>query len=181
MFNLGSASSYVSLESISRQTTTSRLLFQILVLQLFYYLSALVLFAVTCVLLGYHFSWHWLFLWNMVSLENSLGLTLIILWLLDTLLAVIFITFIIGRSKLAWDFAITIHLIHFFIVTILNGLPKNKYWWILQIISASIMVVMGTYTTRWIELRDTFFDGLSQQELGQVANPDTELSDLGQS
>lgn len=117
----------------------------------------------------------------MVSLENSLGLTLIILWLLDTLLAVIFITFIIGRSKLAWDFAITIHLIHFLIVTILNGLPKNIYWWILQIISASIMVVMGTYTTRWIELRDTFFDGLSQQELGQVANPDTELSDLGQS
>lgn len=151
-------------------TSAPKLFIQIIILQFFYYVTAFVTFFLTAQLLGYGFSIHWMFSWSTVSFENSLGLTLIILWLLDSLICVVFITFVIGRSKLAWDFAITIHLLNFMFVTFMEGFPRNIYWWLLQIISASIMVVLGTYTTRWIELRDTFFDGLVDVELGQTGN-----------
>ncbi|OXT10960.1 hypothetical protein B9K06_26340, partial [Bacillus sp. OG2] len=80
------------------------------------------------------------------------------LWLLNALFSVILITFIIGRSKLVWDFALTIHFINLVIVWFTSGFPKNIYWWLLQCVSLILMMILGIYTTRWIELRDTFFD-----------------------
>lgn len=168
MNNLRTAASYVSLTSPNGQSTTLKLTVQILVLQLFYYIMGCVLLSITSALLGYDYSFGWLFNWAQVSLENSLGLTLFILWLLDSLFCVVFITFVIGRSKLAWDFAITIHMLNLIVVTLVNGFPQNKYWWLLQVTSSLLMVVLGTYTTRWRELRDTFFEGLADQELGQA-------------
>ncbi|VEU22601.1 DEKNAAC103712 [Brettanomyces naardenensis] len=74
---------------------------------------------------------------------------------------------VIGRSKLAWDFAVTVHVINLFCAWMYEGFPKNLSWWALQVMSSLIMVSLGTYTTRWKELRDTFFDGLIDAELGQ--------------
>lgn len=168
MINLRTAASYISLESPNGQNSTSKLSVQILVLQVFYYVTGAILISITAALLGYDYSLGWTFSWSLISLENSLGLTLFVIWLLDSLFCVVFITFIIGRSKLAWDFAITIHVFNLIIVSLINGFPYNKYWWLLQITSSLLMVVLGTYTTRWRELRDTFFEGLADQELGQA-------------
>lgn len=181
MVSLKAAAAYVSLQSPSGQTTSSSLAVQILVLQVFYYATGMVLISITAALLGYDYSLGWAFNWDLVSLENSLGLTLFVVWLLDALFCVVFITFIIGRSKLAWDFAITVHLLNLVVVTLANGVPFNKYWWLLQITSALVMVVLGTYTTRWRELRDTFFEGLADQELGQARPTPSADSQLQQS
>lgn len=88
------------------------------------------------------------------------------LWLLNTLFSVILITFFIGRSKLVWDFALTIHFINFLVVSFASGFPKSVYWWLLQLVSVSVMMILGTYMARWIELRDTFFDQAEDIELG---------------
>ncbi|KAH3682727.1 hypothetical protein WICPIJ_006305, partial [Wickerhamomyces pijperi] len=103
-----------------------------------------------------------------VSLENTLGLTLAALWLLDALMSVIFITIIIGRSKLAWDYALTVHVVNLLLVWLNSGFPKSIYWWLLQVASCGIMVTLGTWTTRWKELRETFFEGIADTELGQI-------------
>ncbi|CCH43142.1 putative membrane protein [Wickerhamomyces ciferrii] len=145
----------------------SKITIQILILQFFYYIIATIFSFSIAWILGLDFSLDWVFNWNSVSLDNTLGLTMIGLWLFDSLLCVIFMTVIVGRSKLAWDFALTIHLINLIIVWIYSGsFPGNLVWWIVQILSCIILVSLGTWSTRWKELRETFFEGLVDPELG---------------
>jgi len=162
-------------------THPSRLFFQIVVLQCFYYLTAIVLFFGVGWLNGYDFKFDWVFLWEMVTSDNALGLTLFCLWLFDSLLCVLFVTIIVGRSKLAWDFAITVHIVNLLVVWIYTSkFPISILWWCLQILSGVLLVVLSTYLTRWKELRTTFFENmLDQQELGQVRHETSiEMSNL---
>lgn len=75
---------------------------------------------------------------------------------------------VIGRSKLAWDFAVTVHAINLFCCWMYEGFPKSFSWWLLQVTSVLLMVGLGTYTTRWKELRDTFFDDLIDPEMADT-------------
>ena len=154
-------------------STPSKLLVQIILLQCFYYLSALVIFYLVASLNGYDFKIDWVFSWELVSSENALGLILFVLWLFDSLLCVLFVTVIVGRSKLAWDFAVTVHIINLIVVWLYTEkFPMSILWWCLQILSGVLLVTLSTYSTRWKELRTTFFDNmLDQQELGEVRHP----------
>ncbi|CUM55150.1 unnamed protein product [Debaryomyces fabryi] len=151
-------------------TNPSKLLFQIVILQSFYYITALVIFYLISSLNGYDFKIDWIFLWELISLDNAMGLILFALWLFDSLLCVLFVTIVVGRSKLAWDFAITIHIINLIVVWLYTGkFPTSTLWWCLQVLSAVLLVTLSTYLTRWKELRTTFFENmLDQQELGEV-------------
>ncbi|SMN18617.1 similar to Saccharomyces cerevisiae YJL004C SYS1 Integral membrane protein of the Golgi required for targeting of the Arf-like GTPase Arl3p to the Golgi [Maudiozyma saulgeensis] len=139
----------------------SKIALQIALLQLFYYTTASVLFFCWAKLSGQHIEMkNWLFTSKYIEFTNGYGLTLSLLWLLDSLICVIFLTVIVGRSKLAWDFAITIHAINLIVVWIYSGNLPSFPWFILQIFSSLILIFLGTYTTRWRELRDTFFEGM---------------------
>lgn len=164
-------------------TNPSKLLFQIVLLQSFYYITALVIFYLISSLNGYDFKIDWIFLWELIALDNAMGLILFALWLFDSLLCVLFVTIVVGRSKLAWDFAITIHIINLIVVWLYTGkFPTSTLWWCLQVLSAVLLVTLSTYLTRWKELRTTFFDNmLDQQELGEVDhsnNQDIEMLNL---
>lgn len=149
-----------------------KLLIQIIILQCFYYLTAIIIFYLVSLLNGYDFKFNWVFSWELISLDNAMGLTLFILWLFDSLLCVLFVTIIVGRSKLAWDFAITVHIINLIVVwTYTSKFPSSLLWWCLQILSGTLLVTLSTYSTRWQELRTTFFENmLDQQELGQMGS-----------
>lgn len=154
-------------------TNPSKLLFQIVLLQCFYYLTALVIFYLVSVLNGYDFEFAWVFLWELISSDNAMGLTLFALWLFDSFCCVAFVTIIVGRSKLAWDFAVTVHILNLAVVCLYTGkFPTAVLWWCLQVLSAVLLVTLLTYVTRWKELRTTFFDNmLDQQERGEVPQP----------
>ncbi|ANZ76991.1 BA75_03796T0 [Komagataella pastoris] len=149
-------------ESLSEgKFSPSRIFSQIVILQLVYYVIAFILFYFTASLAGFQFSLQWIFSWELVTSGNTLGWTLFFLWLFDSLLCVVFMMWIVGRSKLAWDFAITIHLINFLVCWLYSGkIPASVLWWFLQLLSSTILVSLGTWSTRWQELRDTFFEGL---------------------
>ncbi|KAK6455357.1 integral membrane protein S linking to the trans Golgi network-domain-containing protein [Scheffersomyces xylosifermentans] len=161
-------------------TNPSKLLFQIIILQCFYYLTALVIFYLVASLNGYDFKMDWIFSWELVSSDNAMGLILFAMWLFDSLLCVFFVTIIVGRSKLAWDFAVTVHIINLLVVWFYTGkFPTSVLWWCLQVLSAVLLVALSTYSTRWKELRTTFFDNmLDQQELGQVRHPEGSAIEL---
>lgn len=150
-----------------------KLSLQIIVLQCFYYLTAVVIFYLVSTLNGYDFQINWIFLWEIVSLDNAMGVIMFLMWLFDSLLCVFFVTIIVGRSKLAWDFAITVHVINLIVVWLYTGkFPTSTLWWCLQVLSTILLVTLSTYLTRWSELRTSFFDNmLDQQELGQVHHP----------
>ncbi|CAI5760432.1 unnamed protein product [Candida verbasci] len=139
----------------------SKLLIQIIILQLFYYLTAIIIFYLVAILNGYQFKLDWIFSWELIDSTNAMGLILFCLWLIDSLLCVLFVTIIVGRSKLAWDFAITVHIINLIISwTYTGSFPTSLLWWCLQIISGTILVLLSTYSTRWKELRTTFFNNM---------------------
>ncbi|WPK27550.1 hypothetical protein PUMCH_004943 [Australozyma saopauloensis] len=158
-----------------------RIFVQILLLQSFYYLSAFVLFYLVAQLNGYEFSISWVFSWELVEPDNTMGLMLFFLWLFDSLLCVLFVTIIVGRSKLAWDFALTVHIINLIVVNLYSGkFPTSVLWWCLQVLSGILLVTLSTYSTRWKELRTTFFDNmLDQQERGEVRSDEIEMKNIG--
>lgn len=145
--------------------SSSKILLQIIVLQIFYYLTACVLFYCWAKICGYEIQMtQWLFTWKFIDFSNSFGISLAALWLIDSLVCVFFLTVIVGRSKLAWDFAITIHAINLLIVWIHSGSFPSLAWFILQFFSTIILVFIGTWITRWRELKDTFFEGMVDNE-----------------
>lgn len=151
------------LSEIFKQDSLSpaKIALQIIILQIFYYTTASVLFYFWAKLMGHQVEIKkWLFTWEYINYTNTLGLSLSMLWLFDALICVIFLTVIVGRSKLAWDFAITIHAINLLIVLMNTHTFPSFSWFLLQILSSLILVFLGTWTTRWKELRDTFFEGL---------------------
>lgn len=90
-------------------------------------------------------------------------------------MCVLFVTIIVGRSKLAWDFAVTIHIINLIITWCYVGkFPTSMLWWMLQVVSAFLLVTLSTYSTRWKELRVTFFTNMLE-----TRQPETvELEDM---
>lgn len=160
----------------------TKLFFQIVVLQCFYYLSALVIFYLVASLNAYDFKMDWIFLWEIVTQDNAMGLTLFVMWLFDSLLCVLFVTIIVGRSKLAWDFAVTVHIVNLIVVWVYTArFPTSLLWWCLQVLSGVLLVSLSTYMTRWKELRTTFFDNmLDRQERGEVdhSNDPIEMNEM---
>lgn len=145
----------------------NKIALQIVLLQIFYYSTASVLFYCWAKLFGFELNVKsWLFSWEYINYDTTLGLSLSVLWLLDALICVIFLTVIVGRSKLAWDFAVTIHAINLIIVLMTTGQLPSFSWFVLQLLSSLILVFLSTWTTRWKELRDTFFEGLVDPTVG---------------
>lgn len=139
----------------------SKITLQIVLLQLFYYITASILFYGWAKLVGYKIEMkEWLFTAKYIEFTNGYGLSLSLLWLVDSLICVIFLTVIVGRSKLAWDFGLTIHAINLIVVCIYSGHLPSMSWFFLQFLSSLILIFLGTWTSRWRELKDTFFEGM---------------------
>lgn len=145
-------------------TNPTRLAVQILMIQLFYYFAALIMFYMVAQFNGYDFALDWVFSWTHVDFDEPQGILLFLIWLFDLLLCVLFLTLIVGRLKLAWDFALTVHIINLIVVWIYLGrFPTLLLWWSLQVLSGFLLVTLSTYSTRWKELRQTFFDDLLER------------------
>lgn len=73
---------------------------------------------------------------------------------------VLSLLFLVSRSKLIPDFAITLHFIHLVLTSLYSqSIPQNWLWWTLQLISAGMMTSLGVWTCQWRELRPISFGG----------------------
>lgn len=136
-----------------------RLFSQILLLQIVYYLIGGVIISFYYIVSGNPFSIYVIFSWEPVRMDTTIGWTLALLWLLDTFFSVLAMTIIVGRSKLALDFTLTLHGINIIVSWLVSGqFPASLLWWGVQGVSIILMVSLGTWTSQWRELRTTFFD-----------------------
>lgn len=136
-----------------------QLIQQILVMQGIYYFIGFCLILFTCIVSGDPFSLSTVFSWEPVRIDTTMGWTLFLLWLLDTFFSVLALTVVVGRSKMALDFTLTLHGIHLVVCWCVAGkFPASRLWWGLQVLSVLLMVLLGTWTTQWRELRATFFE-----------------------
>lgn len=80
--------------------------------------------------------------------------------LLLTFASVIFLLVLINRSKLIPDFALTLHFVNLFLTVIYTGsIPRNQFWWLLQICSAALMTFLGIWACQRRELAPISFGG----------------------
>ncbi|KAL6709541.1 hypothetical protein ACN47E_001476 [Coniothyrium glycines] len=136
----------------------TRILSQIVLLQLAYYGCAAVLIVFTALVAGKEVSVDLLFNWRSLRGDTTVGWTLGLVWVLNSLIEVIFILLLIARSKLVLDFALTVHFIHLIVTSFYtHAIPANLFWWALQVCSATIMTSLGVWVCQYRELRPINF------------------------
>lgn len=145
-----------------------RLFLQILALQAIYYTVGLILISFTLFVLGVPWALHYAFSWKEVRADTTLGWLLAFLWLLDAVFSVLALVIVVGRSKLATDFALTLHGINLIAVTAYSkSIPHSWLWWVLQAVSAGFTVCAGVWASQWRELRKTFFQDYELVDLAR--------------
>ncbi|KAH7394042.1 integral membrane protein S linking to the trans Golgi network-domain-containing protein [Phaeosphaeria sp. MPI-PUGE-AT-0046c] len=138
----------------------TRILTQIVLLQLAYYACAAVLIVFTAIVAGKEVSTDLLLNWRSLRGDTTVGWTLGLVWVLNSLICAIFILLLIARSKLVLDFALTVHFIHLVVTSLYShAIPANLLWWMLQICSATVMTSVGVWACQWRELKPINFGG----------------------
>ncbi|KAK5686286.1 hypothetical protein LTS10_002402 [Elasticomyces elasticus] len=142
-----------------------RIVTQIALLQLAYYVVAVVLIAfVMVVATGQRPEAKHFLDWRELRGDVTTGWTLGLCWMLDSLVTVIPILLLIARSKLVTDFALTIHFLHLVITSLyVRAIPTTIYWWLIQTASAGLMTGVGIWACRWRELQPMAFGGKSSK------------------
>ncbi|KAF2501797.1 hypothetical protein BU16DRAFT_450768 [Lophium mytilinum] len=137
-----------------------RLLTQIIALQAAFYVSAAILILFTALVAGKEVRLDLLLSWRSLRGDTTVGWTLGLVWMLNSLISVVFILLLIARSKLVPDFTLTLHFIHLVVTSFYShGLPRNWLWWALQAASAALMNFLGIWACQWRELRPINFGG----------------------
>ncbi|OAX79046.1 hypothetical protein ACJ72_06635 [Emergomyces africanus] len=137
-----------------------KILKKILILQVAYYSCATILILFTAVVAGTAFSPDLILSWRSLRGDTTIGWMLGLVWLLNSVVGVIFLLLWVSRSKLIPDFALTIHFIHLLITSFYtHSLPTNWLWWGLQIASSALMTFLGMWACQWRELQPIVFGG----------------------
>ena len=159
-----------------------RILRQILVLQLAYYVVAVVLIVFIALVAGKPLSLDLLLSWRLIRGDVTDGWMLGLCWMLDSLVryaatsparsipltlarfSVVFLMLLIARSKLVLDFAVTVHVIHLLVTSLYShSFPTHILWWALQVTSSALMTSLGIWACQWRELKPINF-GNSQND-----------------
>lgn len=154
----------------------TRILSQIALLQLAYYGCAAILIVFTALVAGKEVNVDLLFSWRTLRGDTTVGWTLGLVWILNSLTCAIFILLLIARSKLVLDFALTVHFIHLIVTSFYShAIPSNLFWWSLQMCSATIMTSLGVWACQWRELRPINFG--SKMPAATLPPPDDEAGE----
>jgi len=151
-----------------------RILTQIVALQAAFYICASILIIFTALVAGKEVSLDLLLSWRSLRGDTTVGWTLGLVWMLNSLICVVFILLLIARSKLVPDFTLTLHFIHLVITSFYShGLPRHWFWWVLQAASATLMNFLGIWACQWRELRPINFGGGGGATRSRQTNPGT--------
>ena len=154
-----------------------KILMQIILLQVIFYVCATVLIIFTALVAGEKFGLDMVLDWRSIRGDNTVGWTLGLVWLLNSLIgcvsldtvhtslltlnhSVLSLLLIVARSKLILDFALTIHFLHLLVTSFYaHAFPTNRLWWVLQATSAALMTSLGIWSCQWRELQPINFGG----------------------
>ncbi|KAL5335721.1 integral membrane protein S linking to the trans Golgi network-domain-containing protein [Aspergillus crustosus] len=150
---------------------------KILILQAAYYVTATALILFTTLVYGAAFSFDLVLSWDALRGDTTLGWMLGLVWMLNSLICVIFLLLLVSRSKLVPDFALTIHFIHLFTTTLYtHAIPSNLLWWGLQCSSAALMTSLGIWACRYRELQPISFGGIASSVAAAASSQTGESS-----
>ncbi|KAN0101397.1 Integral membrane protein S linking to the trans Golgi network domain containing protein [Hyaloscypha variabilis] len=145
-----------------------KILTQIVLLQTIWYAAGTLLILFAALVAGKKFSVDLVLSWRSLRGDTTIGWTLGLVWLLNSVVGVVSILLLISRSKLVPDFALTLHFIHLIVVSLYSkSIPQNLLWWALQVASAAVMTSLGVWSCQYRELRPINFGGSAQSTTGE--------------
>jgi len=153
-----------------------KILSQIALLQVIYYVSGCAMLLFTALVAGKNFSLDLVFSWQSLRGDTTAGWMVAMVWMMNSFVGAVSLLLLISRSKLIPDFALTIHFLHLVAVSLYShSLPTNMLWWALQICSAAFMTTLGVWSCRWRELRPINFGGAAAATVsdGSASRADT--------
>ncbi|KZF21764.1 hypothetical protein L228DRAFT_159483 [Xylona heveae TC161] len=131
-----------------------KILSQIVMLQAAYYASAAVMIIFTALVAGKRVHLDLILSWQTIRGDTTVGWTLGLVWMLNSLVSVIYVLLLIARSKLVLDFVLTLHFINLLVTSFYtHAVPRNWLWWALQVSSAGLMTCLGIWSCQWRELQ----------------------------
>jgi len=137
-----------------------RILTQIVLLQIAYYVGATVLIVFTALVAGKDLKLDLLFSWRTLRGDLTVGWMLGLVWILNSVICAVAILLLVARSKLVLDFALTIHFIQLIVTSFYcREIPRYLFWWITQVVSAGLMTSVGVWACQWRELKPINFGG----------------------
>lgn len=127
---------------------------QILTLQAVFYVCLGVWVLGLDLILGSPHSLDQLFSYQELVANHTGGKLLIAAFLGNALTCSLGLWYVVQRTKLCLDFSCTVHFLHLVICLWWNtGFPKTLTWWVINLVSASLMCVTGEFLCMRTELR----------------------------
>lgn len=127
---------------------------QIFSFQLVFYSAFLLLVLIFDILMFVPFSSQQIVNFYCSSFTSIIGLISILTRSLSSILTGVAFSILEGRSRKAFDFMLTVQVIHFIVCLIFSGLPLSFNWWITTIISCSASIFTAEQISIKFELRE---------------------------
>ncbi|KAI8838354.1 integral membrane protein S linking to the trans Golgi network-domain-containing protein [Chytridium lagenaria] len=140
---------------------------QIVCLQATYYVCLAATIVCLDLLIGAPISLHQLLWHKEITTSNVVGWTLMLSFLISSLLCAYFQVFIVQRAKLCFDFTCTLHAFHLIATSLYSAsIPLSFTWWSLSIVSILIMSLGAEYLCMQEELKPIKVGSSSQSSGG---------------
>ncbi|EDV94813.1 protein SYS1 homolog [Drosophila grimshawi] len=139
----------------STQWDPTLLTSQILSMQFCVYFSLGLLVFVANKLAGDNYTLDHLFEYHEIHIYDLGGRLVICAFVVNALIASLALWCIVRRAKLCLDFSCTFHLLHLLVCWWYNrSFPANASWWLLNVITATIMCIGGEFLCLQTEMRE---------------------------
>ncbi|XP_030374541.1 protein SYS1 homolog [Scaptodrosophila lebanonensis] len=128
---------------------------QIVSMQCCVYFTLGLLIFIANYLAGDNYTLDNIFEYHEIHIYDVGGRLVICAFILNSFLASLALWFIVRRAKLCLDFSCTFHLLHLIICWWYNrSFPANVSWWLLNVITATIMCIGGEFLCLQSELKE---------------------------
>mmetsp|Transcript_1820 Transcript_1820/g.2487 ORF Transcript_1820/g.2487 Transcript_1820/m.2487 type:complete len:159 (+) Transcript_1820:96-572(+) len=137
------------------------IIYQIIALQCFYYLSMGCWLAACHVIFGSTLEMGQFFSYKVATASTFEGWNEIFAYFISGGFGSLLLVMVVGKAKKCMDFGVTLFLIHLLICTCYDGFPWSWEWWIPNLVGVVVMIVLGEYLCSRQELREIpLFAGL---------------------
>ncbi|KAJ8330895.1 hypothetical protein BDV3_002792 [Batrachochytrium dendrobatidis] len=122
-------------------------------MQCSYYLCLSTVVFLFALLTGAPTNLHQLLSFSEIDPSTALGWSLFFAFLVAASISCFFMLIIVERARLCLDFACTLHILHWLLVSIYSGRsPNSLIWWVLLAGSTAMVSFGGEYLCLWREL-----------------------------
>ncbi|KAI9472374.1 MAG: integral membrane protein S linking to the trans Golgi network-domain-containing protein [Benjaminiella poitrasii] len=143
---------------------------QIFAVQSLFYISFSLILFIALTFSGADLTLDLLFDASQIRTDTGFGWSLIVVWLLNSLMSIVILTFIVQRAKLILDYVLTFHFWHLVGCWCLTKFPTQGTWWLLQLVTVAVMTFGGEWACMHREMKPIMISTTNRQDEASSSN-----------